>query len=91
MKESALWRDPALGVAHELKLPQGRLRYFEAGTGSPIVFVHGLLVNANLWRKVLRTPGASRAARTPHIHVCLRVHSRPRGAARTSHCHGLDR
>jgi pimeloyl-ACP methyl ester carboxylesterase len=53
MKESALWRDPALGVAHELELPQGRLRYLEAGTGSAIVFVHGLLVNANLWRKVV--------------------------------------
>src|SRR5262245_14693218 len=53
MKEKATWRDPALGVAHELDLPQGRLRYFEAGTGSPIVFAHGLLVNANLWRKVV--------------------------------------
>jgi pimeloyl-ACP methyl ester carboxylesterase len=55
MKETATWRDPALGVAHELDLPQGRLRYFEAGTGSPIVFLHGLLVNANLWRKVVAT------------------------------------
>jgi pimeloyl-ACP methyl ester carboxylesterase len=53
MKEKATWRDPALGVARELELPQGRLRYFEAGTGSPIVFAHGLLVNANLWRKVV--------------------------------------
>ena len=26
---------------------------FEAGSGPPIVFVHGLLVNANLWRKVV--------------------------------------
>jgi pimeloyl-ACP methyl ester carboxylesterase len=53
MKEKATWRAPALGVARELELPQGRLRYFEAGTGSPIVFLHGLLVNANLWRKVV--------------------------------------
>jgi pimeloyl-ACP methyl ester carboxylesterase len=53
MKEKATWRDPALGVARELELSQGRLRYFEAGSGSPIVFVHGLLVNANLWRKVV--------------------------------------
>jgi pimeloyl-ACP methyl ester carboxylesterase len=48
-----MWRDSALGVARELDLPQGRLRYFEAGTSSPIVFAHGLLVNANLWRKVV--------------------------------------
>jgi pimeloyl-ACP methyl ester carboxylesterase len=53
VKEKATWRDPALGTPCELDLPQGRLRYFEAGTGSPIVFVHGLLVNANLWRKVV--------------------------------------
>jgi pimeloyl-ACP methyl ester carboxylesterase len=47
------WRDPGLGEARELDLPSGRLRIFESGAGSPIVFVHGLLVNANLWRKVV--------------------------------------
>jgi pimeloyl-ACP methyl ester carboxylesterase len=47
------WRDPALGAPRDLELPGGRLRAFEAGTGPPIVFVHGLLVNANLWRKVV--------------------------------------
>jgi pimeloyl-ACP methyl ester carboxylesterase len=52
-KEKATWRDEALGAPRELDLPQGRLRYFEAGTGPPIVFAHGLLVNANLWRKVV--------------------------------------
>jgi pimeloyl-ACP methyl ester carboxylesterase len=30
--EKATWRDPALGVACELELAQGRLRCFEAGT-----------------------------------------------------------
>src|SRR5262249_47121802 len=53
VKEKATWRDPELGVARELELSQGRLRCFEAGSGSPIVFLHGLLVNANLWRKVV--------------------------------------
>jgi pimeloyl-ACP methyl ester carboxylesterase len=52
-KDKATWRAEALGPPSELDLPQGRLRYFEAGTGPPIVFVHGLLVNANLWRKVV--------------------------------------
>jgi pimeloyl-ACP methyl ester carboxylesterase len=52
-KDKATWRGQALGAPRELALPQGRLRCFEAGTGSPIVFVHGLLVNANLWRKVV--------------------------------------
>jgi pimeloyl-ACP methyl ester carboxylesterase len=49
----ATWRDPALGTRGDLKLPQGRLRYFDAGAGAPIVLVHGVLVNANLWRKVV--------------------------------------
>jgi pimeloyl-ACP methyl ester carboxylesterase len=53
MREKATWRDSALGEARELDLPHGRLRYFEAGSGPPIVFLHGLLVNANLWRKVV--------------------------------------
>ena len=53
--ENAVWRDPRLGEARELDLPQGKVRVFEAGTGPPIVFVHGLLVNANLWRKVVAT------------------------------------
>lgn len=54
MMTAATWRDPALGAAHELDLPQGTIRYFEAGSGAPLVFVHGLLVNANLWRKVVK-------------------------------------
>ena len=51
--DKTAWRDPALGTPRELDLPQGRLRCFEAGSGPPLVFVHGLLVNANLWRKVV--------------------------------------
>ena len=47
------WRDPALGEPRDLDTPAGRLRIFDAGSGPPIVFVHGLLVNANLWRKVV--------------------------------------
>jgi len=53
MRSKARWRDPRLGTRGELDLPQGRLRYFEAGAGRPIVFVHGYLVNANIWRKVI--------------------------------------
>jgi pimeloyl-ACP methyl ester carboxylesterase len=47
------WRAPALGEARVLDLPGGRLAYHDVGSGPPIVFVHGLLVNANLWRKVV--------------------------------------
>jgi pimeloyl-ACP methyl ester carboxylesterase len=47
------WRDPALGEPREVEVPGGRMRILEAGSGPPLVFVHGLLVNANLWRKVV--------------------------------------
>lgn len=36
----------------ELQLPQGTIRYRDDGQGPPIVFVHGLLANGLLWRKV---------------------------------------
>src|SRR2546427_12390836 len=37
----------------EARLPAGTIRYVERGRGAPIVFVHGLLVNGALWRKVV--------------------------------------
>jgi pimeloyl-ACP methyl ester carboxylesterase len=47
------FRAESLGPARELALPQGVLRYHSVGSGPALVFVHGLLVNANLWRKVV--------------------------------------
>ena len=52
-RERASWRSPALGEARELDLPGARLRAHVTGKGPPVVFVHGALVNANLWRKVV--------------------------------------
>lgn len=43
----------SLGTAHEIDLPGGRIEYHETGSGAPIVFVHGLLVNADIWREVV--------------------------------------
>ncbi|MEU4811761.1 alpha/beta hydrolase [Nocardia fluminea] len=43
----------ALGPAHEITLSSGRIRYHDTGAGSPVVFVHGLLVNADIWRGVV--------------------------------------
>jgi pimeloyl-ACP methyl ester carboxylesterase len=42
-----------LGTVHEVTLPAGRIRYHQRGQGPPILFVHGLLVNADLWRAVV--------------------------------------
>jgi pimeloyl-ACP methyl ester carboxylesterase len=54
MSERATWRAPQLGPSRTLDLGGGRrIRAHATGDGPPIVFVHGLLVNANLWRKVV--------------------------------------
>jgi pimeloyl-ACP methyl ester carboxylesterase len=37
---------------NEVTIPQGTISYSEAGEGPPIVFLHGLLVDGRLWRKV---------------------------------------
>jgi pimeloyl-ACP methyl ester carboxylesterase len=54
MSDRATWRAPELGPSRTLDLGGGRrIRAHATGDGPPIVFVHGLLVNANLWRKVV--------------------------------------
>ena len=40
-------------MKHEVHLPHGTIRYREDGTGEPLLFVHGVLVNGSLWRKVV--------------------------------------
>src|ERR1043166_3563790 len=47
------WRSPLLGEARTLDLAQGTIEYFERGRGPTLVLVHGWVVNANLWRKVV--------------------------------------
>lgn len=40
-------------MKHEVHLPQGTVRYREEGSGEPLLFVHGVVVNGSLWRKVV--------------------------------------
>jgi pimeloyl-ACP methyl ester carboxylesterase len=40
---------------NEIELTAGTIRYRDTGQGPPIVFVHGLLVDGTLWRKVVRS------------------------------------
>lgn len=47
------WRSPLLGELHTLEVPGGVLEYWERGVGPTLVFSHGWLSNANLWRKVV--------------------------------------
>jgi len=46
----------------ELTLPQGTIHYRDTGDGPPVVFLHGLLVDGEVWRKV--TPLLESAARS---------------------------
>jgi pimeloyl-ACP methyl ester carboxylesterase len=48
-------RPPALGTPRDIKLSRATVRCFESGPsdGPPVVFVHGLLVNADLWQNVV--------------------------------------
>jgi pimeloyl-ACP methyl ester carboxylesterase len=77
MADNTFWRSPDLGTPRDLDLPAGRLRCFEAGDPSapPIVFVHGLLVNANLWRKV--APRLSGDLRCVSLDLPLGSHELP--------------
>jgi pimeloyl-ACP methyl ester carboxylesterase len=46
-------RSPLLGEVLRLELPQGPVEAFVRGDGPPLVFAHGWLANANLWRGVV--------------------------------------
>jgi pimeloyl-ACP methyl ester carboxylesterase len=42
----------ALGERRTVETPAGTIEYRERGGGSPVVFVHGVGVNGDLWRRV---------------------------------------
>jgi len=61
--DNARWRAQELGEARTLELDGGRMNVHVTGEGPAVVFVHGLLVNANLWRGVVgRLDGFTRVA-----------------------------
>jgi pimeloyl-ACP methyl ester carboxylesterase len=65
---------------NEIALTPGTIRYRDSGSGPPIVFVHGLLVDGTLWRKV--TPKLERSFRCIAPDLPLGSHTIPmkRGA-----------
>lgn len=69
-------RPSALGTSHDLQLATGTVRYFESGPadGPTVLFVHGLLVNADLWRNVVPL-AASAGLRTLAVDWPLGSHS----------------
>lgn len=47
------WRSPELGTARRVELPEGGVNVYERGKGPALLFSHGWLANANLWRHVV--------------------------------------
>jgi pimeloyl-ACP methyl ester carboxylesterase len=66
---------PELGEPHTAEIPAGAIDYRERGSGSPIVFVHGVGVNGDLWRRVV--PELAGGARCIAPDLPLGAHSRP--------------
>lgn len=69
-------------MEHKIDLPQGTIHYRDEGTGEVLLFVHGLLVDGRLWRKV-----------TPALvedHRCI-IPDLPLGSHRTPLHAGADR
>jgi pimeloyl-ACP methyl ester carboxylesterase len=73
----------------EIMLPQGTISYRDTGEGPPVVFVHGLLVDGTLWRKV--TPLLDGAARSIAPDLPLGSHRTPMNADADVTPHGVAR
>jgi len=43
---------PQLGGEHRVEIPAGAISHRACSNGSPIVFVHGVGVNGDLWRRL---------------------------------------
>jgi pimeloyl-ACP methyl ester carboxylesterase len=58
---------PALGRQHRVAIPAGAISYRDRGNGSPIVFVHGVGVNGDLWRQVVPCLAGTHRCITPDL------------------------
>ncbi len=71
-------RSELLGVSHSVDVTGGTLDYFERGEGPLLLFSHGWLSNANLWRKVIDL--LHEDFRCVALDLPLGSHRRPMGA-----------
>src|SRR2546430_16091104 len=78
-----------MATVREVELSGGQVRYRDSGDGPPVVFVHGVFVNASVWRK-LEPPVVSAGLRFVAPDLPLGSHGRamradadmtPRGVA----------
>jgi pimeloyl-ACP methyl ester carboxylesterase len=73
----------------EITLPQGPISYRDTGEGPPVVFIHGLLVDGALWRKV--TPLLDGTARSIAPDLPLGSHRTAMNADADITPHGVAR
>lgn len=69
----------------EIELPQGRIRYSEYGTGDPIVLIHGVLVDGQLWRKIVPLLETDHRVIVPELPLGAHTIPMPEGADTTPH------
>lgn len=63
-------RSQQLGKVGEVAVTGGKVRYRERGDGPPVVFLHGVLVNGDLWRDVVpRVADAGFRCITPDLPI----------------------
>jgi len=73
----------------EIQLSQGVVRYREEGTGTPIVLIHGLLVNGNVWDRLVPLLAAHGRCIVPDLP--LGSHSLPMNEGADLSARGLSR
>jgi pimeloyl-ACP methyl ester carboxylesterase len=66
---------PALGERRTVEVPAGKIEYRERGGGPPIVFVHGVGVNGDLWRRIVPPLAGDHRCIAPDLP--LGAHSHP--------------
>ena len=58
---------PQLGHEHRVDIGAGTIGYRDCGSGSPLVFVHGVAVNGDLWRHVVPRLATGHRCLTPDL------------------------
>jgi pimeloyl-ACP methyl ester carboxylesterase len=66
---------PSLGEPRTVDTPAGAIDYRESGSGQPVVFIHGVGVNGDLWRGVAPRLAGERRCIVPDLP--FGAHSRP--------------
>lgn len=67
-----------LGTRKEVASSIGTLEYSERGTGHPLVFLHGIIANGDVWHRVV--PQLAAQYRCITLELPLGAHSRPASA-----------